>query len=187
MPSTRLRADPVEIDIGRVGDPDSAPIDCVFAKIASVTLLRRRPAIADIVFDAEIAIGPAGIVARRQDDAAEGLVFADEVRGGRRREEAALADQHPAEAVRRRHADRRLDRLAVEVAPVAADHQGLAVEAVERVEDRLDEVLDIMRLLEDRHLLAQARGAGLLVVEGFGRNLFDHLKLAIRRRSCTRR
>ncbi len=63
---------------------------------------------------------------------------------------------------------RGLNGLAVEVSAVAADHQVLAFEAVEAVEDRLDEVLDVMRLLEMRDLLAQPRGAGLLVVEGRG-------------------
>ena len=43
-----------------------------------------------------------------------------------------------------------------QLSPVAADHQRLALEALERIEDRLDEVLGIVRLLEDRHLLAQA-------------------------------
>ncbi len=38
----------------------------------------------------------------------------------------------------------------VEVAAVAADHQRLALEAFERVEDRLHEVLDIVGLHEHR-------------------------------------
>ena len=54
------------------------------------------------------------------------------------------------------------------VAAVAAEHQGLAGRAVERVEDRLDEVLQVVRLLEDGDLLAQARGAGLLTGERGG-------------------
>jgi hypothetical protein len=40
-------------------------------------------------------------------------------------EDAALADQHLAIAIGRRHADRLLDHGAVVIAPVAADHQML--------------------------------------------------------------
>jgi hypothetical protein len=46
----------------------------------------------------------------------------------------------------RGHLQRDLDDLAVEVPPVAADHQRLALEPVQAVEDRLDEVLDVVRL-----------------------------------------
>ena len=66
-------------------------------------------------------------MAGRQDDAAERLVLADDVGGGRRRQDAALPDQHRAEAIGRGHADRDLDDLAVVVAAVAADHQRLAL------------------------------------------------------------
>ena len=38
------------------------------------------------------------------------------------------------------------------------------------VPDRLDEVFQVMRLDEDRGLLAQARGAGLLARDGLGRD-----------------
>jgi hypothetical protein len=82
---------------------------------------------------------------------------------------SALADDHPAEAIGRRHADRRLDHGAVVVAAVAADHQRLPLAPVQHVEHGLDEILGIMRLLEDLDLLAQAGGAGLLIVEGAGR------------------
>ena len=135
----------------------------VRAKIASVIFSGAGPPLLDVVFDAEIAVRPAGIVGGGEDDAAVGAEAADQRRGGRRRQQAAAADDDAAEAVGERDADRLLDRLAIEVAAVAADHQRLAGEAVERIEDRLDEVLDIVRLLEHRRLLAQARGAGLLV------------------------
>jgi hypothetical protein len=125
--------------------------------------LRRRPAIAGIVLDAEILMRAARIVAGRQDDAAEGLVFADDVGGGRRRQYAALADHHLAKTVAGGNGDHLLDDLAIVEAAVAADHQRLALKTVQRVEDRLDEVLGIVLLLEHGHLLAQARRAGLLV------------------------
>ena len=98
----------------------------VRAKIASVIFSGRGPAIADIVLDAEIAVRAAGIVAGGEDDAAEGLAAADHAGGGGRRQEAALADQHPAEAVGGRHLEHGLDDLAVVVAAVAADHERLA-------------------------------------------------------------
>ena len=71
----------------------------VRANTASVSRSRRRPAIADVVLDAEIALGPARIVAGRQHQTAKGIVVADDVAGGGGRQHAALPDQHPAEAV----------------------------------------------------------------------------------------
>ena len=79
------------------------------------------------------------------------------------------------ETVRRRHADRDLDHLAVQEATIAADHQRLAgLFVAQRVEHRLDEILGIIGLLKDADLLAQARGAGLLVEIGLGRDGLDH-------------
>ena len=166
-------AERVEIDVARVDrlvgrDRFRAREDRVG------DLLRRRAAVADIVFDAEIAVGAAGIMARRQDDPAIGAERADQRRDRGRRHDAALADDDAAEAVGDRDADRLLDRLAIVVAPVAADHQRLAGKAVERIEDRLDEILDVVRLLELRHFLAQAGGARLLVEIGLGFDDADH-------------
>ena len=62
-------------------------------------LFGRRPAIGGVEFDAEIAIRPARIVARRQDQPAERLVLADDAGGGGGGEDAARANQEAAEAV----------------------------------------------------------------------------------------
>ena len=131
-------------------------------------LLRRGATVADVVLDAEVAVGTAGIVRGGQDDAAERFSRADHAGCGRRGEQAALPDQDAAEPIRRRHLDDGLARLLVEEAPVAADDQGLAFEAFERVEDRLHEVLEIARLPEHLDLLAQPGGAGLLPLERLG-------------------
>jgi hypothetical protein len=162
----------VEIDVVDVGD--LVAVDRQGAGEDRVgDLFRRGAAIADIVFDAEIFGRAAGIVAGRQHDAAEGLVFTDDVGGCGRRQDAAAADQHAAETVGGGHLDGELDDFAVVVPPVAADHQRLAGKAFQRIEDRLDEVLRIVRLLEDGHLLAQAGRAGFLVGVGCRRNSVD--------------
>jgi len=158
-------ADAVEVDIGGVECSECGD-GLGLAENRLGGLLRGRAAVRCVVLDAEVAIWAARVVAGRQNDAAEGAAFADEVRGRGRRQDAAAAHDDPAEAVGGRHLHGGLDRLAVEVAAIAADHQRLAPEAVEAVEDRLDEILDVTRLLEVRHLLAQSGGAGLLVVEG---------------------
>ena len=137
-------------------------------------LLGRRAAVADIVLDAEIALRAAGIVAGGEDDPAVGADRADQRRDRRRRQDAALADDDAAEAVGDGDAHDGLDRLAIVIAPVAAGHQRLAGKAFERIEDRLDEVLDVVRLPEHRRLLAQARGAGLLVEIRRGGDGADH-------------
>ncbi|MCY1231711.1 hypothetical protein D9M72_441710 [compost metagenome] len=171
-----LRTFGIEVDVGDVRR--LVAVDHLAAGIDRVgDLFRCRAAIADIVFDAEIFRWAAGIVAGREHNTAKGLVFADDVGGGRRRQNAATADEYAAEAVRRRHLDGDLDDFAVVVAAVAADHQCFALKAFERIEDRLDEVLGIVLLLEDRDLLAQPRRARLLVAIGGCGNRSYHADL----------
>ena len=138
-------AQPVDVDVGRVRDV--VGVDRLGAGENRVgDLLRRRAAGADVVFDAEIAVRSARIVARRQDDAAERAEMADEGRGGRGRQDSALADHDPAEAVGGGDFDHDLDRLAIVEAAVATEDQRLALKSLERIEDRLDEILEIARL-----------------------------------------
>jgi hypothetical protein len=85
---------------------------------------------------------------------------------------ASCPDDHLGRAVGGGHAQDHLRGAVVEIAPVAAQHEGLARRAADRVEDRLHEVLEIMWLHEDRGLLAQAAGAGLLALDRPG---FDHM------------
>ena len=59
-------------------------------------------------------------------------------------------------------------------APVAADDECAPPFFRQAVEDRLDEVLDIVFLLEDTRLLAQAGGAWFLVLERDGLDDADH-------------
>ena len=166
-------ADATKVHVGRSGDAIAG--DRPGALIDRVgELLGRRAAIAGIVLDAEVALRPTGIVAGRQDDAAKRLVLADEVRGRWRGHEAVLPHHHAPEAIGCSHADGGLDDVRVVVAAVAADHQCLPRKTLERVEDRLDEVLRVVRLLEHRHLLAQSRGAGLLAFERLGGDGENH-------------
>jgi hypothetical protein len=137
-------------------------------------LLRRRPAVGDIVFDAEIFVRPAGIVAGGQDEAADRAALADQVGCSGGRKDAPLPHDHAAKAVRRRHADRDADHLAVEEAAIATDHQCGALFAVHHVEYRLDEVFGIMGLLKDFHLLAEPGCARLLIGKGGGRHRIGH-------------
>ena len=163
----------VDVDVGSVGDfVGGDRLGTGEDRLGDV--LRGRSAGADIVLDAEIAVRPAGIVARREDDPAIGVERADQRRDGRSRENAALADEDAAEAVRGRDLDHDLDRLAVEKAAVAADDERFALKAFERIEDRLDEVFEIARLLEDRDLLAQTRSPRPLVGERLRGDGSDH-------------
>ena len=151
----------IEVDVGGVADAVCG--DGLRARIHGLgDLLGRRAAIGDVVLDAEIAIGTARIMAGRQDDAAAGAMLADHAADGRRRQDAALPQQHARIAVRGRHAQHRLDRRAVVIAAVAAQHQGLAAAVAQRVKDALHEIFQVLRLAEHAHLLAQARRAGPL-------------------------
>ncbi len=125
-------------------------------------------AVAAVELDAEIAIRPAGIMAGRQNNAAEGMVFADHARSRRGGEDAALSDHDLAQAVGRRHLQDNLHRLAVVVAAIAAQHQGRTLRCGDAVEDGLHEIFKIIRLLEGADFFAQSRGAGLLVGKGLG-------------------
>ena len=125
--------------------------------------LGRRAAIGDIEFDAEIAVGAAGVMAGAEDDPAKAAAPADDGTHCRGRQDAVPPDQHPPDPVRRRQAQYRLDRRIVEKAAVAAQRQGfprhpLADRLGQRLEQRLDKSLDIARLAEHPDLLAQPRG-----------------------------
>src|SRR5690606_24415033 len=118
---------PVEIDVGAVRRPELAD-RLRPGKYGVGDLFRGRPAISGVVLDAEILMRPAGIVAGRQDDAAKGLVLANDVGSGRSGEDTALPYHDPAKAVGDGDADGLLDDLPVVVAAIAADHQRLALE-----------------------------------------------------------
>src|ERR1700729_3691952 len=126
--------------------------------------------------------GPPGLGPPGEKDPAIGVQRADQRRDGRSRENAAFADKDAAEAVRRGDLDHDLDRLAVEKAPVAAKDQRLALKALERIENRLNEVFEIEGLLEDRDLFAQTRSAGPLVGKRLGGALPAHRRPPSRRR-----
>ena len=148
------RADPAEVDVRRILVVVRRDL-LGPRKHGFGDLLGRRPAVADVVLDAEVAVGTAGIMARRENEPAERLVLPDHVARGRRREDAVLPDQHAAKPLGGGDLDRLLDDLGIEVAAVAADHQRLPRDIAEHVEDRLDEVLDIMRHRERLGALAQ--------------------------------
>jgi len=136
-------------------------------------LLGRRAAVLDVVLDAEVALGTARVVAGREHDAAMTGVLADHAAHGRRRQDAAAAHQHLLDAVRGGHAQDGLDRLAIEIAAVAAHHQVTALAFAQGQEDGFDKILEVAGLLELGHLLAQARGAGTLPGERGGRDGLD--------------
>ncbi len=127
-------------------------------------LFWRGAAVCGVELDAEVSIRTAGVMAGREDKAAEGLVLADHAGGGRRGENAAGADQKTPEAVCGGDADDGLDRLRVIIAAIPADHERVPGQALGRpdgIEDRLDEVCQVVAFRELGDLLAQAAGARL--------------------------
>ena len=70
-------AEPIDVDVGRVRNFVGA-YRLAAGKDFVGDLLRGRSAGADVVFDAEVTLRAARIVARRQDDPAEGAEMADE-------------------------------------------------------------------------------------------------------------
>ena len=86
---------------------------------------------------------PAGVVAGGEDDAAVG--GAEDGRRSRRGWRGSpLSHQHPRHAIGGGHPQDGLHRLAVVELAVAPHHQGAAPQVRPHVEDRLDEVLQIV-------------------------------------------
>ena len=135
--------------------------------MASVIFSGAGPPLPVLYFDAEVAVRAAGIVAGGEDNAAEGPRPADDAGGRRRREYSVLTDQDPSETVGGGDFENDLDGFAVVKSPVTAHYQGLALIACQRIEDRLDKILQVVGLLEDRDLFPQAGSARALVVEWF--------------------
>ncbi len=159
--------EPVDIDVFRLDDLEGC--DLARAGVDRLgDLLGRRAAVGDIIFDAKVAVRAAWVVTRREHDPAEGFERADKRRDGRRRQNAALADHDAAEAVGGGDLQNGLDRFAIEVAAVPADDERLALIAFKAVENRLDEILEVMALLENRDFLSQARSARTLIDERRG-------------------
>jgi hypothetical protein len=79
-----------------------------------------------------------------------------------------LTDEHSTKASGRGHLDDGLRSDIVMETTVAANDQRLTFEAFQRGEDRSDKILQVVRLLKDRHLLAKTRRAGTLPGKGRG-------------------
>ncbi len=126
---------------------------------------RRRPAVGTVHLHAEVPIRAAGVVACREDDAADGLALADQVRGRWGGKDAAGGDDHLAEAVGRAHAQDHVDGATVAVTAVTSQHQRAALNTGQGAEDRFHKALQIVRLLELLAAFAQPGCAGLLIRE----------------------
>ena len=113
-------------------------------------------AVGAVDLDAKVALGPAGVVAGRKDDAANGLALADQVGGRRGGEDAASGQHNPAQAMGCCHPGDDINRAAVAVAAITAHHQGAALHPRKGAEDRLDETFEVVRLLELLTALAQS-------------------------------
>ena len=79
----------------------------------------RGAAVGAIHFDAEVALGASRVVAGRENNSADGAVLADQVGGGRGREDAAGGGDHPGHAVGGGHAQDHRDGRTIAVASVA--------------------------------------------------------------------
>lgn len=118
----------------------------------------RRPAVGDIHLHAEIPRRPAGIMARRQQDPAGGRALADQT--GDRPAPREWCESHSCGAIFT------TGWIAVGmITPIAAHHERGVPGQARTVEDRLHEVLEIVRLQERRDRFAQARRSRRLVGE----------------------
>ena len=102
-------------------------------------------------------------MAGRQHDAAKGLVPANHRADRRRRQNAALTEQHARHAVGRRQLEDGLHRSAVVIAAITAQHQGLPGQApavrrrgIQLIHQRLDEIFQVPGLGKHCDFFAQA-------------------------------
>ncbi len=132
----------------------------------------RGAAVPQVVLDAKVSLGSAGVVGGGEDDAAGDFALADDVGKGGGGQDPVLAHDQLLDAVGRRHLDDLGAGLLDAVPPVPAHHQGGSLEVVpHRLQRALKEVLHVVwRLQELRDLLPEPRGAGLLPGEGGGRH-----------------
>ena len=72
-------------------------------------------------------------------------------------------DEHAADAIGGGDAQDCLDGRPIQIAAIAAEHQGFAGAAFQGVKNGLNEILEIVRLLKNGDLLAQPGGSRLLV------------------------
>ena len=142
-----MRAEIVEVEVLQIGDVVVPHHARTLGHLVRERL-RGWATVAGVVLDAEVAVGAAGIVAGRQNDAAV-RAGTNEVRGGRCGKQAGASHDHVRDAVAGGHADDRLGRFAVVVSPIAADHQRGVGWKRGHLEQRLHEILEIVRLLED--------------------------------------
>ena len=96
-------ADAAEIDVRRIDDLVFGRCSLARLNTASVKDSGAGPPWDMLNLMPKSPSGPAGIVAGREDEAADGLVLADHAGGGRRGQKSLLADENAAEAVRSRH------------------------------------------------------------------------------------
>eukprot|EP00967_Tisochrysis_lutea_P040084 scaffold48077_cov33-Tisochrysis_lutea.AAC.3 len=132
-----------------------------------------RPAIAYIILDAKVVLRSSGVVrCREQDSTARdtALALPNDTRGGGRREEPVAPNPHARHTARGRHLADDVDGGAVVVPAVSRDDESGAAQFLgrKRVEQALDEVLEVAWLHEDGGLLAEARSPGLLAFKGRG-------------------
>ena len=153
----RIRLDAISIQAGGFG------IDGVGDRF------RRRTAVGAVHLDAEVAVWTTRIVASRENDAGDGAVAADQVRGGGGGEDAAGGGDYPCQPMGRGHAADDANGLAVAIAAVSPHHQGAAGDAGDGAQRGLDKAFEVVGGGKLAGALAQPRGARLLVAEGLGK------------------
>ena len=99
---------------------------------SSVNMNHSRAAIGAVEFDTKIFLNASRIVTGRHNDAAIGLVFANEIGRSRRRQNSVGAHNNALRAIACRHAQDHLRRPVIEIAPIAAQHEGFAADAAYR-------------------------------------------------------
>mmetsp|Transcript_12633 Transcript_12633/g.26643 ORF Transcript_12633/g.26643 Transcript_12633/m.26643 type:complete len:642 (+) Transcript_12633:206-2131(+) len=161
-----------EVDVGDVGHLEGLHLLGVAEDLVG-DLLGRGLAAGVVELDAPVLGGPAGVVGGGHDEAAVRLALADHRGGGGGGQDGVLPHVHLLDAVARGQLQDDLRRLLVEVAPIAAQHHGAALELGlrESAEEGLHPVAEVVLAHEDVGLLAQPGGASLLAVDGLGGDL----------------
>ena len=113
-----------------------------------------------------------------------GVVLANQVGRGRCRDNAAQANDDAGDPIGGGHRENGLDRRVVVISAITSEHEGGAREARVRVEHRLDEILQVIRLLEALHFFPEPGGTRALIVKRLGGDRTDgcgHVRIPVKR------
>ena len=122
-------AELIQVDVVKFGDLVLIDLFAAFENGAG-DFFGSGATIASVVLDAKVALGATRVMARGENDATKGIVFANDAGGCGGGEDATLSHQHATKPVGNSHFQDDLNGGTVVVASVAPQHEGFPFKAI---------------------------------------------------------